>query len=111
MNSMQQRIMGRIESILTQYGYSVSESRSYSNCGSLFVFNSAEETLPIGEIHFDFQTGNYTLSLTVSGVRVPSQEGRPDYFSFYQDYNEATRFWEMLEKHLPAREGAANAQQ
>lgn len=102
MKSIQQRTLEQIEQRLTKAGYELAQKATWGNVGTVHIFSDASATTPVGSIGYDFQDGSYKLALTWRGKKIPSQEGRADYFDFYQRYDEPSRFWPVLEKLVSA---------
>lgn len=82
MITVQEMLLNRIERILSELGYVVALARSYSNCGTLLVYEVGGTTA-VGEIGFDFQPDTYTFRIARDGRLVPSQFNRSDYYDFH----------------------------
>lgn len=96
METQQQRILRILRAKLEGLGYVLAQQSTFANRGTVFIYIGDEATIPHGEIRYDFQSSNYTMTITVAGRKIPSQPGRNDYFDWYQAYTEPTTFWDAI---------------
>ena len=104
---MQQHMLAQISNALTLAGLQPCVAQQWANTGTVYGYAGTTQT-PAVAIAYDYQHGNYTLSLRVLGVPVNSQPGRYGYYDFYQPYTQPTRFWFCLYTALLQR-GVCNA--
>lgn len=103
MKTAQQRIIEQIENAIgADFGLSCAQVSAYSNTGSILIYSNEDATTAFGSVAYDFQSSTYKLSITLRGRKIASQIGRADYFDFYQEYEQATRFWDALTEALNA---------
>ena len=115
MQTFQQRVLGKIEDVahkaslkihpITEepipgsHPHECTISYDYSNCGTVNIHRHDEVT-PFARVHFNFQSGYYTLQLEVNGTLVQSQPGRKGYYDFYQKNNEPTHFFDAFKEAI-----------
>ena len=90
MRTMQQKYLGRIESIAKLQGLEAIQVVDYGNTGTIHI-QDEKSIESMVEVRYNFQSKNVTFSLTVNGVKIPSQPGRDDYFDYYMQYSETCR--------------------
>ena len=102
MRTMQQKYLERLEKIAEFNGFEAVQVAAYGNIGTVFI-QTKDSVATEAEVHYNFQTGTVTFTLTVRGNKVLSQPPREGYFDFYMNYSDVhavNKFFTTVSRYL-----------
>ena len=102
MRTMQQKYLKRVETLAEDNGYEAVQVADYGNTGTIYI-QQENSVSSDAEVYYNFQSGTVTFTITIRGIKMPSQPPREGYFDFYMNYsdnNAVNNFFKRLSRLL-----------